>query len=568
MTARSRAAWLRAVAAACLLAAGALLPAQAAELAWKSQAVDFVANDKPLADFLREVVATQGVTAIVDARITGAISGRFMRRPRALLDSVCATYGLTWYYDGVYLYVDPASETRTDVLPLPRGNESTVVESLMRLRVIDSRFPVVASERDGGLVVTGPKRYVDVVRQALKLTTARTAPAEQAEIRLFPLKYAWAGDVRVNRWGRDTVVPGVVSVLRSLYGKRAPGGGAEARAGAALPLRVGPTRQMRLSTGDTVSLPKVEIAAAAEPPADEPAGGAGVVDLPQFHADARSNAVLVRDLPERFAQYERLIAAMDTRPRLVEIEVSIMDVSSDALDSLGIDWRLHGRHHDAQTGRGGAPPLTWTGATTEAGQTGPATPVGGVLTAAIGSELRNFLLARVTALTRTGAATLVARPKVLALNNTEALLENLSQLNVRVSGFQDAGLFTLTAGTSVRITPLIVDEAPGHSLLMSIDIVDGSLAPARVDDIPVITRRTINTQAMVDENASLLIAGFSSEEHVNVMTGVPLLSSLPFVGALFRHTEKTRTSIERLYLLTPRLLVPAPAAPEPPLPRG
>ena len=70
------------------------------------------------------------------------------------------------------------------------------------------------------------------------------------------------------------------------------------------------------------------------------------------------NAVLVRDLPERMGQYARLIESMDTRPQLVEIEVTIMDISTDTLDSLGVDWRAHGRHVDFQTGNGANAPLT------------------------------------------------------------------------------------------------------------------------------------------------------------------------------------------------------------------
>ena len=139
------------------------------------------------------------------------------------------------------------------------------------------------------------------------------------------------------------------------------------------------------------------------------------------------------------------------------------------------------------------------------------------------------------------------------------MLENLSEVHVRVDGFQDAALFTLTAGTSLRVTPLIVDEAAQRSMMMSIDIADGDLSPASVDSIPVIRRRTVNTQAMVDEGRSLLIAGFSSEETVNAVTGVPLLSSMPLIGNLFKHTEKTQTNMERFYLLTPRLVMPAVA---------
>ncbi|MBX3621593.1 MAG: type III secretion system outer membrane ring subunit SctC [Rhizobacter sp.] len=541
--------------------------AVAAEVRWKGRTLNIVANDKPLADFLREVVASQGITAVVDPKVSGVISGKFTMQPQNILDSLCTTYGLTWFYDGAFLYIDPASEARSEVLPLSGGSQANVMQMLGKLRIVDPRFPIVASERDGGLVVTGPRRYVDMVRQAVKLADQKAALADYAEVRLFPLKYAWASDVRVNRSGKETVVPGVTNVLRSLYGRKRPGGGTESRSTSS-PLHMGPARQIRMSSGETINAPKIEVGTAA--PGITPVEDSSFSDftpsheLPQFHADTRMNAVLVRDVPDRMAQYERLIEAMDSRPRLVEIEVTIMDISSDTLDALGVDWRLHGRHADAQIGYGDNRALTWANASTESGQTGSTTPVGGVFTAAIGNELRNFLLARVSALTKTGTANFVARPKVLTLNNTEAVLENLNELHIRVDGFQDAGLFSITAGTSLRVTPLIVDESDRRSLMMSIDIADGDLAAATVDNIPVIRRRTVNTQAMVDEGTSLLIAGFSSEETVDAVTGVPLLSSVPIIGNLFKYSEKTRANMERFYLLTPRLVMPAVAQAETP----
>ena len=568
MTSSMRAAavaWLPAALCVLCLSFALIAMADAAEVRWRGRPLNIVANDKPLADFLREVVGSQGITAVVDPKVSGVISGKFNMHPQAILDSISTTNGLTWYYDGAFLYIEPASEARSEVLSVSSGSTASVMQALQRLRIPDARYPIVANERDGSLHVSGPRRYVDMVRQAVRLADQKAAMRDHAEVRLFPLKYAWATDVRVNRAGRETLVPGVTNVLRSLYGRKSSSSAGDSRSGSgqALPMRVGPRREIRLSSGETLNAPKIEMggssAAGAPVPAEESSFGSFMPsgDLPQFHADTRMNAVLVRDLPERMAQYEKIIESMDSRPRLVEIEVTIMDISSDTLDSLGIDWRAHGRRADLQIGNGGSPPLTWGNATTEAGQTGPTLPVGGVFTASIGHELRNFLLARVSALTKNGTANFVARPKVLTLNNTEAVLENLSELNVRVSGFQDAGLFTITAGTSLRVTPLIVDEEPGRSLMMSIDIADGDLSPSSVDSIPIIRRRTVNTQAMVDERASLLIAGFSTEETVNAVTGVPLLSKIPVIGGLFRHTEKTRANMERFYLLTPRLVMPA-----------
>jgi type III secretion protein C len=561
----------------CHLALPALLlaaaPGHAATLTWNTRPFSIVANEKPLPDFLRELAASQGTTAVVDPKVGGVISGKFLASAQAILNSICATNGLTWYHDGSFLFVEPAGDARTEVLSISGGSGARIAETLNRLRITDARYPLTISEREGTLYVSGPKRYVEMVRQAVKLSDQRAVMSNYAEIRMFPLRYAWASDFKINRAGKEITIPGVANVLRSLHpgGTASTAGGPSGGSGAGQPFRVGPNRVLRLASGDTVNAPKVELGTAASGSSgadDAPFNFAPSADLPQFHADTRMNAVMVRDLPDRMPHHARLIESMDARPLLIELELTIMDISSDSLTSLGVDWRLHSRRGDFQSGNGTLAPLTFDGASTEAGQTGAKTPAGGVFTATIGHEARTFLLTRVNALAKNGDANFVARPRVLTLNNTEAILENLNELHVRVQGFQDAGLFSITAGTALRITPMMIDEGAERGVMMSINIEDADLSPVAVDAIPIVRRRAVNTQALVEEGTSLLIAGYSSEEKSTVTSGVPLLSSVPVLGNLFKFSERKRVNMERFYMLTPRLVAlrsVAATAPVPPL---
>ncbi len=522
---------------------------QAAELRWRSKPFQIVANEKPLADFLRELAASQGTSAVIDSKVEGTISGKFSVAGGAMviLDSVCATYGLTWYYDGSFLFIDSVSDVANEVLPISEGSALRLNQTINRLQIADARFPLVVNEREGSIFVSGPKRYVELVRQAVRLAEDPTKHSDRAEIRFFPLKYARASDAQVTRDGKPITVIGVASILRNLFSKSSPSGSTSSPP----PTRTGSTRQVRLLNGETANMPKLEMGLTNLD--DRSRIGSGN-ELPQFQPDTGLNGILVRDLPHRMEQYAKLISSLDVRPRLVEIEVTIMDVSSDRLNSLGIDWRAHGDHADLQIGRGTGTPLTWTGATTEAGQTGAFTPRGVVFTGSIGNSMREYLLTRVSALAELGQANFVARPKISTLDNVEASLENSNEFYVKVSGFQDAGLFNVKAGTSLRVTPLIVDESMGRGVMMNIHIIDSSLGPVLSDGLPSIRNRSVNTQALVDEGKSLLIAGYSSEETNKIETGVPGLSSIPVLGNLFKYKEDKQINMERFYLLTPRLI--------------
>ncbi|MEK8030867.1 type III secretion system outer membrane ring subunit SctC [Ideonella sp. DXS29W] len=549
-------AW-RGVVMAALCACGV---AHAAELRWaNAKPVRIVASEKKLADFLRELAASQGTTAVVDPKIDGVISGTFgggrSGNARSVLEAVCSNYGLTWYYDGSLLFIELAADARNEVLPILGSNAPRIADTLNKLQVWDKRYPLVISQNENSVFVSGPKRYVEMVRQIVKSIDYRASQVDHAEVKMFPLRYAWANDLKLTRDGAPVVVPGVVTTLRSLYGAR---GAAAASAGGGGNGASQVPRMKSPKAAAAAAAAQATSASADSASTDTDTGGAWSAggDGPQFQADARMNAVLIRDLPERMAQYAKLIASMDAKPRLVEIELTIMDVSDDSVDKLGVDWRAHGTQMDVQTGNGSNPPLTWAGATTAAGQTGLTVPSGVVITASLGKEMRDFLLARVSALASNGRAKFVARPKVLTLDNTEASLQNKSEFYVKVPGYQDASLYTVSAGTDVRVTPLVVDEEGSHSVKLAINIGDDSLAAETVDNIPIVRRRSVNTQAMVGEGKSLLIAGYSSESKSTSDAGVPGLSSIPVLGRLFKYSEDKGGKLERFYLLTPRFVLP------------
>ena len=84
-------------------------------------------------------------------------------------------------------------------------------------------------------------------------------------------------------------------------------------------------------------------------------------------------------------------------------------------------------------------------------------------------------------------------------------------------------------------------------------IDDGSqVGGAQVDNIPVIERASLSTQAVIDEGDSLLIAGaWCATATCQEDYRVPLLGSVPVLGRLFRSTRDSVSRVERLFLITP-----------------
>lgn len=561
--------------------------AGAAPIHWRTDNFTYMAQDKPLKDFIRDFAMSQGLSVVIAPEVSGTVNGRFNGSPQEMLNMISMSFSLTWYYDGSVLYVSPEGDLSSEVVQLGGIGAGQLQQALRRLGVSDGRFPISYDRAHNTAHVAGPKRYVQLVKetlQAMKRSDADSlAPADvgatRTQIRVFALHYAWAADFTYSADGEEHSLPGIVSVLRDLYrtNQPAPGAPLSARQRKLERLRgMGYFRDQQAAGSESRRLAAVAPQEDAESVADNTYVALPAqtdFGLPQFQADGRMNAVVVRDVPEHMRFYEEVIKTLDVKPALVEIEARVLEVSDDAIDTLGVDWRARSGSASvaltpgnlgnaaatststAATGSGfpGIPTITTSGLTAPLVIPGSQLPSGGVLTTVLGDSGR-FLLARVSALADHGKAKIVSTPRVLTLDNVEAVLENLNTFYVPVAGNLDVGLYNISAGTSLRVTPLLVNEDGRTQIKLAVRIEDGGITQQSVGTLPVVQRTTITTQAFINEGESLLIGGYKSDVHNVTNVGVPGLSSIPVLGALFRHQQKEKSHMEHLFMLTPRVV--------------
>ena len=72
--------------------------------------------------------------------------------------------------------------------------------------------------------------------------------------------------------------------------------------------------------------------------------------------------------------------------------------------------------------------------------------------------------------------------------------------------------------------------------------------------VPPIKQTKINTQAIVNAGQSLLIGGYYYEKKGEDQSGIPLLMHIPVLGHLFKSSGKESKRMERLILITPRIV--------------
>ncbi|SFC95908.1 type III secretion system outer membrane ring subunit SctC [Collimonas sp. OK412] len=580
-----------------LCMAGASAGAQ--PLVWKSQRFQYVADHKDLKDVLRDFGASENIMTSISSHVDGSVSGRFDSSPEQFLDKMANTFGFIWYYDGAVLSIAGANEARNATISLKHSNVAELRRVLGSLGIADRRFPIRYDGETGLVIASGPPRYVELVSDVARLIDQTSAPSDKIVVQRFPLNYAWATDRTVTIDGQGVTVRGVASLLRGLY---AANGGGQGAVGDAAPAPRDTYRMKSLrSTGNNSgnglpstasarpplpTLPGLSMADNARQPAADvpplPAGAvAGRTDGntaepaaasagPVIEADPRSNAIFVRDRAENMPAFQALIESLDQRPGVLEIDATIIEITDNALKELGVDWRLHSGHMDVQTGNGalaqtGNPDsLNPQGFGNPANQTstGPilSTPAGGVLTAVIGGAGR-YLLGRVSALQQSDQARVTASPKVETLDNVEAIMDNKQTFYVPVSGYQSADLYSVSAGVSLRVLPMIVPTSSTEQIHLNVHIEDGQLSTQQVGTLPIVSNSTIDTQALINNGESLLIAGYSVDQDDHAETAVPGLSKIPLIGGLFRFKHHQGQRFQRLFLLTPRIIaVSGPSA--------
>lgn len=508
------------------------------------------AEGKKLPDLLQDFAASQSMPIVVDAGVEGVVNADFNTKPEDFLNALSRTYGIIWYFDGTTLFVYPSRAMQSKVFRMRGYDRQQVRQMLSSLNLGDPRFPLRFDDSAQTLLAYGPPRHIELVTTVLEQLERGSHDSVGKSIKVFPLRFASAGD---RQFG-NSKVPGLVSTLNSLFTNGASGSGAGGNPRGVVNSVMGrgdggnkaksAQGNFGMSLDSQTNRREAEMRATPLEAADPAQSGES--ERPYFQADESTNSVIVRGQPDRMNEYGALIAQLDVAQDLVEIEASIIDISSDEFESLGVDWDLVRNGANRLSVSGGSPAANTGGSAVES-------VTGTNITTVIGNAGQQ-LLARIRALEGKGKANILSRPKVLGAVNRMASMVDKRVASVRVAGNLDANLFTVEAGTTLQVTPQIVIYPDHRNVRLSLSIQDGNFEGTVVDSVPIVKQTEINTEATIREGESLLIGGISIESDGLSRTGVPWFSKIPVFGAAFRHTEGKKFRSERLFLITPKVI--------------
>jgi len=271
-------------------------------------------------------------------------------------------------------------------------------------------------------------------------------------------------------------------------------------------------------------------------------GGAGGNTL------ANKDTIIIYDYPENIERAEAVLQEVDIRPEQVLIEATIMSARLTERTQFGIDWNLLNG-----VPINGFPVNISGGQGTYAQTSGFSVPqaAGGLR---VGFSADN-VQAIITALETITDTTVLANPKILAVNKQEGVVYIGRKIGYQAQTTQTQTSTTqsvefLETGTRLAFRPYI-----GNDGYIRMDIYpkdsDGSL---KENQIPDETSTELRTNVVVKDGQTVVIGGLFRDNVVTSKTQVPVLGNIPIVGALFRGKTDTVGREEVIIILTPHII--------------
>lgn len=110
----------------------------------------------------------------------------------------------------------------------------------------------------------------------------------------------------------------------------------------------------------------------------------------------------------------------------------------------------------------------------------------------------------------------------------------------------------LKVGTQLRLRPFVSSDG-----MIRLEVVP-ERSTGVLDDkgIPQTKSTQVTTNVLVPDGKTIVIGGLLDDEDDTTWEGLPILSRLPWIGFLFRHTVKTTAKKELIVILTPHIWHP------------
>ena len=297
--------------------------------------------------------------------------------------------------------------------------------------------------------------------------------------------------------------------------------------------------------------------------------------------DERSNKLIVTDVASRLDDVRRMIGEIDIPVRQVLVEAQMVEADDSFARTIGVRLGIGGVFNKTNKNYSGtniAHPQVAVGGDmssslytmgmltdkptyTEAQNTkfmankpdGATSDPASMSFVLWNKAATRFLDMEVTALETDGRGKVVSRPKVMVQDQTEAVVEQGTELAYESASSSGATSVTWKkAMLSLKVKPQIT---PDGRVYLSVDVNNDSpnYEKQTYAGVPINTKH-VKTSVLVENGGTVVIGGIFVQTSAKGEEKVPLLGDIPLLGHLFKETSRTEVKKELLVFLTPKIV--------------
>lgn len=300
-------------------------------------------------------------------------------------------------------------------------------------------------------------------------------------------------------------------------------------------------------------------------------------------ADARTNTLLVIDIPERVAEIHNLVTQLDKPVDQVLIEARIVIATESFARELGAKFGISGSdgsyNDQSSLGVGSNTDNAGQNAQDRADAIADGDPSGrhtinrglnfnlpstlsGAGSLALSILNAGYMLdIELSALQQQGRGEVISNPRIVTSNQKEAVIRQGQEVGyVTISPTQGAGTIPIPnvqfkdVLLELTVTPTIThDGRVFMNLIVKKDEVEG-FVDTSIGDVPTISTREVTTAVLVEDGQTVVIGGVYEFRDREDVSKVPFLGDLPFIGNLFRNKGRSHEKAELLIFVTPKVM--------------
>lgn len=271
-------------------------------------------------------------------------------------------------------------------------------------------------------------------------------------------------------------------------------------------------------------------------------------------ADKRTNTLIIKESPQILAKMASLIAELDRPNKQVYIQAEIVEASSKNDTQVGVEWLWDSADYKSLDGKIGtnfglrpAESIDATGAETTT--SGAQLPLGdglgiGILNADIDIVLH--------ALSEVNNINLLSRPRVVTMDNQEAVIEVGDQIPFKVLNEFGVTSFEFKDATiQLTVKPHVIDSS---YIILEVSPKADFQNGVTADGTPIIATRKASTKVKIRDGQTIVIGGLIRDSQTTVQRKVPILGDIPILGNLFKSNKSINLKTELLVFITPMIL--------------